>query len=86
MPSRKMTFTLPEDLAAQLLKHVAARDRSRYVTDAIAAKLRDREARLIRACQIANSDPDVLAIESDWDHLNDEADKMNESWDAAPAR
>ena len=83
MASRKMTFTLPEALAGQLLKRVTARDRSRYVSEAIAAKLRQREEQLIRACEVANSDPEVLAIEQEWDGLHDE---FLERWTDAPAR
>jgi hypothetical protein len=86
MASRKMTFTIPEDLASQLLRRVPARDRSRYVTEAIAAKLREREERMIRACEAANNDPDVLAIERDWDAMDDEADRIEEPWTNAPAR
>ncbi len=83
MASRKMTFTLPEEIADQLLKRVPARDRSRYVSDAIAQKLRDREKRLIRACEIANSDPEVQQIEQDWEALPDET---AEPWTDTPAR
>ena len=85
MASRKMTFTLPEDLAGQFLKRVPARDRSRYVSEAIAARLREREEQLIRACEIANSHPDVLAIEKDWEAL-DEADPIEEPWNVASTR
>ncbi len=46
MPSRKMTFTLPDDLASSFTRRVPARDRSRYVADAIAEKLAEREKRL----------------------------------------
>jgi hypothetical protein len=83
MASRKMTFTVPEDLAAQLLKHVPARDRSRYVSEAISARLRQREERLIRACKTANSDPDALAIEREWDTLTG---AIAEPWNDAPPR
>ena len=83
MASRKMTFTLPDDLAEQFLKCVRSRDRSRYVSEAIAAKLRAREEQLIRACEIANRDPDVLAVEREWDALPDE---IAEAWTDAPAR
>ena len=83
MASRKMTFTIPETLAGQLLKRVPARDRSRYVTEAIAAKLQQREEQLIRACEIANSDADLLAIERDWEAL---PDKIVEPRTDAPAR
>jgi hypothetical protein len=85
MASRKMTFTLPEDLARQLLKRVPAQDRSRYVTEAIAARLREREERMIRACEVANSHSDVLAIEEEWKALDD-TDPIEEPWNGAPAR
>ena len=86
MASRKMTFTVPEDLARQFLKLVPARDRSRYVSEAIATRLREREARLIGACDIANRDLDVLAIERDWDTFADASDRVQEPWNDAPAR
>ena len=85
MASRKMTFTIPEDLARQFLKRVAARDRSRYVTEALTARLREREDRMIRACEIANSHSDVLAIEQEWEAL-DTTDPVEEPWNGAPAR
>jgi len=69
MATRKITFTIPEDIATQFLRRVPARDRSRYVTDAIVAKLREREKRIIQACEVANQNPDVLAIEREWDAL-----------------
>ena len=81
-----MTFTLPEDLAGQLLRRIPARERSRYVAEAIDAKLRERERRLIRACEIANGEPDVLAIEREWGALSDEIDGVAEPWKDAPAR
>src|SRR5215470_16566155 len=58
MATRKMSFTIPDDIAGMLLKQVAPRDRSRYVAEAIAKKLAERQQRLIRACQVANTDPD----------------------------
>ena len=83
MASRKMTFTIPEDIAGQLLKRVPARDRSRYVSEAITASLRQREQQLIRACEIANLDPDVQAIEREWDALSED---IPEPWIDAPTR
>ena len=83
MAARKMTFTLPEDLAARFTKRVAARDRSRYVAAALAEKLSQREKRLIRACEIVNADPAVREIEEEFDALNDE---ITEPWEHAPAR
>lgn len=80
MASRKMTFTLPGDLASSFVRRVPARDRSRYVADAIAEKLAEREKRLIQACEIANQDPEVREIEREFDALGD---AMSEPWEHA---
>jgi hypothetical protein len=80
-----MTFTVPDNIADQLIRQVPARDRSRYVADAIATSLKAREQRLIAACEVANGNPDVLEIEREWDSLGDDADSMTEPWtDARP--
>ena len=78
-----MTFTLPEELATKFTRRVPARDRSRYVADAIAHQLAQREARLMRACEIANHDPAVRTVEAELDALSDE---ILEPWDPAPSR
>jgi len=83
MASRKMTFTLPEDLAARFVRRVPARGRSRYVADALANKLAEREKRLIRACEIVNEDPEVKKIEKEFDALRDE---ITEPWEDTPSR
>ena len=83
MASRKMTFTLPNELVDRFLRTVPSRDRSRYVSEAIATKLREREERLIRACEAANADPDVHAIEEELDALPEE---ITEPWNDASAR
>ena len=83
MASRKVTLTLPEDLAEQLLRLVPARDRSRYVAQAIADKLHEREKLLIEACDVANADPEVLEIEREWDGLSDD---IREPWTDASTR
>jgi hypothetical protein len=79
-----MTFTIPEDLAGVLQKRIPARERSRYVSEAIAAKLREREEQI--ACEIANGDSDVLAIEREWETLLDDRDRIDEPWNDAPVR
>ncbi len=73
MATRKMTFTIPEDLALQFVRRVPARERSRYLADALSEKLTAREKALIEACKIANSDPEVRAIEKEFDAITDEA-------------
>jgi hypothetical protein len=80
MAMRKMTFTLPDELASSFTRRVPARDRSRYVADAIAEKLSEREKRLILACEIANQDPELREIEKDFDALTD---AMPEQWENA---
>ena len=80
MATRKMTFTLPEPLAVRFTKRVAARDRSRYVAEALAERLAERERRLIRACEVANEDSEVLEIEREFDAL---PDVVTEPWTGA---
>ena len=77
MAVRKMTFSLPEPLAAQFLSKVASRDRSRFVSEALAARLRERDVELARACESANQDLDVAEMEKDFDAIRDE---MAEPW------
>jgi len=74
---KKMTFSVPEQLAVQFLRTVASRDRSRFVSDALAARLEERNAALVRACEIANQDMDVAEIEKELDGVGDE---MAEPW------
>ena len=74
---RKMTFSVPEPLAVQFLRRVASRDRSRFVSEALAARLEERDAALILVCEIANQDMDVAEIENELDGLRDE---MAEPW------
>jgi Arc/MetJ-type ribon-helix-helix transcriptional regulator len=77
MATRKMTFSVPEPLAAQFLRRVASRDRSHFVSEALAARLAERDAALIRACEVANQDQDVAEIEREFDEIGDE---MAEPW------
>ena len=78
-----MTFSLPAGLASQFVKRVSSRDRSRYVAEALASKLKDRDRLLARAAEAANRSAPVRAIERDFDKL---ADEVAEPWDDAPAR
>jgi hypothetical protein len=77
MAMRKMTFSVPELLAVQLLRRVASRDRSRFVSEAVAARLEERDVALVRACEIANQDLDVAEIEKEFDGIGD---AMAEPW------
>jgi hypothetical protein len=83
MAVRKMTFSLPEELVVQFLRRVSPRDRSRYVATALAEKLAERERQLIRACEVANQNPEVLAIEKELGALPGE---ISEPWTDAGTR
>jgi len=72
-----MTFSLPEEIVVQFLKRVSPQDRSRYVASALAEKLAERERQLIRACEVANRNPEVLVIEKELATLPDE---ISEPW------
>jgi hypothetical protein len=80
MVSRKLTFTLPHDLAVEFLRRVPPSLRSQYVAAAIADKLRQREEHLVRVCQAANVSNDVAEIESSFDALTDKSDIVQEPW------
>jgi hypothetical protein len=80
MASRKLTFTLPQDLATEFLRRVPASHRSQYVAAAIAAKFREREEHLARVCEVANNAADVLDIETSFDGLKDGSDRVQEPW------
>lgn len=69
MAARKMTFSIPDSLASAFLKSVPSRERSNYVAEALAARLRKQDDALIRACEIANRDEDVLAIEREFEAI-----------------
>jgi hypothetical protein len=77
MATRKLTFSLPEPLAAQFLRRVPSRDRSRFVSEALAERLAQRDLDLIRACEAANQDLDVAEIEREFDGI---VDAMAEPW------
>jgi len=83
MAARKMTFSLPEDLANRLVKRVPARERSRFLTQVLEKSLREEDESLIRSCLSANEDPEVKAIEQEWDEIHD---AIEEPWSDAPAR
>jgi hypothetical protein len=74
---RKMTFSVPDPLAVQFLRSVASRDRSRFISEALAARLQERDLELSRACEIANQNLDAVEIEKEFDGIRDE---MAEPW------
>ncbi|MGH7728024.1 MAG: hypothetical protein ACREM2_04425 [Vulcanimicrobiaceae bacterium] len=72
-----MTFALPEALAISFTRRIPARERSRYVSEALAERLAERERQLVRSCEIANADDDVREIEREFDAL---PDSIPEPW------
>jgi hypothetical protein len=82
MAVRKMTFSLPAELAAVFIRRVPSRERSRYLAEALAHRLEERDRQLVAACEIANLDPTVTLIEREFDLLND---PIVEPW-TAPAK
>jgi hypothetical protein len=80
MASRKLTFTLPQDLATEFLRRVPASSRSQYVATAIAGRLREREEQLARACEVANKSADIADIEASFDALADQSDTVQKPW------
>ena len=70
MAARKMTFFIPDEIAVESLRHVPARDRSRYVADALARSPRGGQEELASACDMANQDADVLMIEREFDGVS----------------
>lgn len=83
MATRKMTFSIPADLASQLLKRVPARDRSRFLAKALEKSLREEEQALVRSCRLANQDREITAIEQEWDQIGD---PIEEPWSESPLR
>jgi hypothetical protein len=78
-----MTFTLPENLAEQFVRRVPARERSKYLATALNEKLSARDRQLVEACRIANNDPEVRAIEKEFDAITE---KAAEPWVASAPR
>jgi hypothetical protein len=83
MGARKMTFSVPEDLAREFLRIVPVRDRSKYVATALAERLRAEDEALAQACDIANASEDIRAIEQEFDAISVD---LAEPWTDAAAR
>ena len=83
MAARKMTFSIPDPVAREFLRSVPARNRSKYVSEALAARLKARDAALARACDAANASRDLLALERDFDAISGD---IAEPWTNAETR
>jgi hypothetical protein len=75
MAARKMTFSLPLDLADRLVKRVPARERSRFLAELLEKSLREEDESLVLSCLSANADPEVKTIEKEWDEMRDAIDE-----------
>ena len=80
---RKMTFTIPDDVAAPFLRVVPSARRSRFVADALRRSLKEREAALAAACDAVNADAKLNSLVDDWQAITD---PVEEPWDDAAAR
>ncbi len=83
MAMQKVTFSLPKKLVTQFARQVPARQRSRYVAEALAWKLKERDRILARACEVANRSRQARAVEREMDAL---ADTIMEPWDEPTSR
>jgi ribosome-binding protein aMBF1 (putative translation factor) len=83
MATQKVTFSLPKTLVAQFTRRVPARQRSRYVAEALAWKLKERDQLLARACEVANRSSHLRALERELGAL---ADEITEPWDESSTR
>jgi hypothetical protein len=66
----KVTFALPPPVLRQLRCCVPAGQRSRFVTELISRKLRNKGSALARAAQKANTLRKVKSDMKDWEALN----------------
>jgi hypothetical protein len=83
MARRKMTFTIPDDIATPFLRVVPSARRSKFVADALKKSLQEREAALIAACDAVNADSALNKLVDEWQAVND---PIEEPWDESTAR
>ena len=72
MATRKMTFSLPEDLAERFVRRVPARYRSQFLAKSLERSLKDEERDLVESCLHANEDVDAAIIEKEWEATHDD--------------
>ncbi len=83
MAARKMTFSLPEDLAKEFTARVPARARCQFVANVLRKSFEDEEEKIIQACKLANRDADVRAVGKEFERIED---GIEERWDDTEAR
>jgi hypothetical protein len=70
----KVTFELPPPVVQRLRSHVPSGERSKFVADLIATKLRNKGNMLEQAAQKANALHGVSRDMKDWEALNEYED------------
>ena len=80
---RKMTFTIPDEVAKPFLLAIPSTRRSKFVADALRRTLKDREDSLIAACDAVNADTALNAVVDEWQAVSD---PIEEPWDESAAR
>jgi hypothetical protein len=71
MKKTRQTFTVPEDIFQRFAAVVPSRTRSALVTKLLEEETRRREAMLAAACEAANADSDLSALEADFQAVKD---------------
>lgn len=77
MAARKMTFSFPDELASAFVRRVPARNRSKFMAEALEAHLRMDDEALVRACIAANQDLAAKQLEEEWDAIQED---IEEPW------
>jgi len=86
---RKMTFTIPDEIATPFLREVPAARRSEVVAEALKRTLASRktkqeqDAELVAACDAVNADPELNALMDDWQAASD---PIEEPWNEPAPR
>ena len=71
MACMKMTFEVPDDLAARFRSAVPGGERSRILCELIESRVSARERELEAACRAANELTAVNEEMGDWEKLNE---------------
>jgi hypothetical protein len=82
MAIRKMTFTIPDDVATPFLRAVPSTRRSKFVADALRKSLKEREEALVAACDAVNADSALNNVVDEWQAVSD---PISEPWDESAA-
>jgi hypothetical protein len=77
MKETRATFTIPTATLERFRSSVPEGRQSEVVAQMLEAEAERREAVLIAACDTVNSDPEMAAIEADFDAL---PDTLDEPW------